>query len=111
MTQLEDFLRFSKGFDSRFALGQCGHWPSELVSQYHRRVAAELPAPLNVYGAFTLSRQMFITGLATMPHRTNSSGSAQADRDTAMQTVFIAVAALVRSGKIAFGRYWSLHSG
>jgi hypothetical protein len=67
VTQLADFLRLSKAFDLRSVLEQCGHWPSELVSQYHRRVAAELPAALNVYGAFTLSRQMFMAGLATFP--------------------------------------------
>jgi hypothetical protein len=60
-----------------------GHGKTErLVSQNHRHVAAELLAALNVYCAFMLSRQMFMAGLSTMPHRTDSSGSAQADRDT-----------------------------
>jgi hypothetical protein len=103
VAQLADFLRFSKALDLRYVLEQCGHWSSEVVSQNHRHVAAELLAALNVYCAFMLSRQMFMAGLATIPHRTDSSGSAQAERDTAMQTVFIALAALVRSGKLPLG--------
>jgi hypothetical protein len=74
VAKLADFMRFSKALELRSVSEQYGHWSSELVSQCNRRVAAELPTALNVYGAFTLSRQMFMAALTTIPHRTDSSG-------------------------------------
>ena len=64
VTQLADFLRFSKALALKFVLEQCGHWPSEFVSQCHSACCGGITRSIerlwrvyveqaNVYGFFT----------------------------------------------------------